>query len=189
VAGAEVRVVSTSSLTRTDGSGQFTLSGLPAGTQELEVRELGSQVQRRPVHLHGGRTARADIQLRNLVTLDPVRTVSARARYDRFETNRRTSLTGTFLTQEDIERRHALQVSDLFGSMVSFRIIGQGPSAQVVNLRGRCSPNVVIENSGNQDINSVPPSLVAAMEIYPTSNGAPAEFTNLCGVVRIWLKQ
>ncbi|MEO6528499.1 MAG: carboxypeptidase regulatory-like domain-containing protein [Gemmatimonadaceae bacterium] len=189
VANALVRVVSTAPVARTNEVGQFTLTGLPAGTQELEIRELGSQVQRRPVDLRAGRTARATIQLKNVFVLEPVRTVSARAKYDRFETNRRTSLTGLFLNQEDIERRHVLQVSDLFGSMVSFVIVGQGPSARVVNLRGRCSPNVVIEYRENQDINSVPPSLVAAIEVYPTTNGAPAEFTNLCGVVRIWLKR
>jgi hypothetical protein len=40
-----------------------------------------------------------------------------------------------------------------------------------------------------QDINSIPPSLIAGIEAYPTTNGAPAEFTNLCGVIRIWVKR
>jgi hypothetical protein len=93
------------------------------------------------------------------------------------------------MRQDDIEKRHVQQVSDLLNSMVSFRIVGQGQYAKVVNLRGRCSPNVVVEYKENQEINTVPVALVAALEVYPTTNGAPAEFTNLCGVIRIWLKQ
>lgn len=189
VANAQVRVVSTTPVTRTDAEGRFALTGLPTGTQELEIRELGSQVQRQPVELRGSRTTRSDIQLRNVVALDPVHTVSTRSRYERFEINRRTSINGIFLTQEDIERRHVQQMSELLNAMVSFRVIGQGQSAKVVNLRGRCSPNIVVEYRENQEINSVPPALVAAVEVYPTTNGSPAEFTNLCGVIRIWLKQ
>jgi hypothetical protein len=68
-------------------------------------------------------------------------------------------------------------------------VYGQGGNARLVNLRGNCSPNIVVDYKPNQDINAVPPSLVAAIEVYPTVNGAPAEFTNLCGVVRIWIKQ
>ena len=189
VANAQVRVVSTAPVAHTDDSGRFALAGLPAGTQELEIRELGSHVHRQPVSLRRDRTTNADIQLRTIVALDPVRTVSNRARYERFEINRRNSINGLFYNQEDIERRHAQQVSDLLNAMASFRVIGQGQSAKVINLRGRCSPNVVVEYRENQEINTVPLALVAAMEVYPTTNGAPAEFTNLCGVIRIWLKQ
>jgi hypothetical protein len=191
VANAQVRIVSTEPLTRTDGEGRFSLGGLPAGTQEIEVREIGSPVQRQPVELRSGRTVQQQLVLRRIVALDTVRTVAARraARYDKFESNRRSSLTGAFFSQKDIERRHLQQVSDLFLSMVSFRVIGQGAGARVMNNRGRCYPNVVVDYKENQDINVVPPSLVAAIEVYPTINGAPAEFTNLCGVIRIWVKQ
>jgi hypothetical protein len=190
VSNAQVRVVSTEPASHTDREGRFTLGGLPSGTQELEVRELGSTVYRQPVELRSGRTARERIVLRQVVSLDTLRTVaSKRERYERFEANRRNSITGTFLTQEDIERRHLQQMSDLFNSMVAFRVVGQGAGARVMNLRGRCYPNVVVDYRQFQDINTVAPSLVAALEIYPTTNGAPAEFTNLCGVIRIWIKQ
>ena len=190
VVGAQVRVVSTEPLARTDDVGQFTLTGLPSGTQELEVRELGATIFRQPVELRSGRTAREEIVLRRVVSLDTMRAVaSKRFRYDKFESNRRTSLTGIFFAQEDIERRHPQEVSDLFDSMVSFRVVGQGSGARLMNLRGRCSPNVVVDYREGQDINSVPPALVAAIEVYPTTNGAPAELTNLCGVVRIWVKR
>jgi hypothetical protein len=190
VADAQVRIVSTEPMTRTDAAGRFALAALPSGTQELEVRELGSTVFRQPVELHAGHDTHEQIVLRRIVSLDTMRTVTARReRYARFERNRRSSLTGSFFTEENLASRHLQQLSDLFNSMVSFRVVGQGPGARVMNLRGRCSPNVVVDYKEGQDINTVPPALVAGLEVYPTTNGAPAELTNLCGVIRIWTKQ
>ena len=115
--------------------------------------------------------------------------MAKRTPYERFETNRRLSITGLFLTQQQIEKRHAQSTSELFSSMPAFRVIGQGPDAQIINARGGCRPNVVVDYTQYQDINDIPPSLIAGIEAYPTTNGAPAEFTNLCGVIRIWVKQ
>jgi hypothetical protein len=189
VANAQVRVVGTTPVTRTDANGWFTLTGLPSGTQEMEVRELGFPVQRRPVDLKRGHTLHQEIQLEGVQSLEGMRAIAARTPYERFETNRRLSITGLFLTQEQIEKRHAQNTSELFSSMPAFRIIGDGPDAAIVNARGGCRPNVVVDYTQFQDINSIPPSLIAGIEAYPTTNGAPAEFTNLCGVIRIWVKR
>jgi hypothetical protein len=189
VANAQVRVVGTTPVTRTDANGWFSLTGLPSGTQEMEVRELGFPVQRRPVDLKRGRTVHQEILLEGVQTLEGMRAMAKRTPYERFETNRRLSITGLFLTQEQIEKRHAQSTSELFSSMPAFRVIGQGPDAQIINARGGCRPNVVVDYTQYQDINDIPPSLIAGIEAYPTTNGAPAEFTNLCGVIRIWVKQ
>lgn len=189
IANAQVRVVGTTPTTRTDANGWFSLTGLPSGTQELEVRELGFPVQRQPVDLRRGRMVRHEIQLAGAQTLEGMRAVATRERYEKFETNRRLSLTGHFLTQEQIEKRHAQNTSELFASIPSFRVVGDGPDAKVINTRGNCRPNVVVDYMQYQEINTVPPSLIAGIEAYPTINGAPAEFTNLCGVIRIWVKR
>ena len=189
IAEAEVRVVGSKPTTRTDANGWFTLTGLPSGTHELEVRELGFPVQRLPVELRRGSTLRQEIQLEGVQTLEGMRTVGRRTRYEKFETNRRLSLTGLFLTQEQIEKRHAQNTSELFSSFAAFRVVGNGPDAVVLNARGGCRPNVVVDYMQFQEINLIPPSLIAGIEAYPTTNGAPAEFTNLCGVIRIWVKR
>jgi hypothetical protein len=186
---AEVRVVGSAPTARTDANGWFTLTGLPSGTHELEVRELGFPVQRLPVELRRNTTLRREIQLEGAQTLEGMRAVAPRSRYEKFESNRRLSLTGLFLTQEQIEKRHAQNTSELFSSFAAFRVVGNGPDAVVLNARGGCRPNVVVDYMQFQDINLVPPSLIAGIEAYPTTNGAPAEFTNLCGVIRIWLKR
>jgi hypothetical protein len=189
VPNAQVRIVGAMPNTRTDANGWFSLTGLPSGTQELEVRELGFPVQRLPVDLKRGQTVRQEINLEGVQTLEVMRTVAARTPYERFETNRRLSLTGVFLTQEQIEKRHAQNTSELFSSMPAFRVVGDGPDAKIVNARGGCRPNVVVDYMQFQEINLIPPSLIAGIEAYPTTNGAPAEFTNLCGVIRIWVKR
>ena len=186
---AEVRVVGTAPVARTDANGWFSLTGLPSGTQELEVRELGFPIQRRPVDLKRNQTVRLEIKLEGAQTLEGMRAVATRSKYDRFETNRRLSITGLFLTQDQIEKRHAQNTSELFSSMPAFRIVGDGPDAKIVNARGNCYPNVVVDYMQFQEINLIPPSLIAGIEAYPTTNGAPAEFTNLCGVIRIWVKR
>ena len=189
VANAQVRVVGATPVTRTDANGWFSLTGLPSGTQEAEVRELGFPVQRRPVDLKRGQTLRLEIELAGVQTLEGMRAVAARTPYERFETNRRLSLTGLFMTEEQIEKRHAQNTSELFSSMSAFRIIGNGPDARIVSARDGCSPNVVVDYMQFQQINQIPPSLIAGIEAYPSTNGAPAEFTNLCGVIRIWVKR
>lgn len=186
---AEIRVVGSAPTARTDANGWFTLTGLPSGTHELEVRELGFPVQRLPVELRRGSTLRREVLLEGVQTLEGMRAVAPRSRYEKFETNRRLSLTGLFLTQEQIEKRHAQNTSELFSSFAAFRVVGNGPDAVVLNARGGCRPNVVVDYMQFQEINLVPPSLIAGIEAYPTTNGAPAEFTNLCGVIRIWLKK
>jgi hypothetical protein len=189
IADAEVRLVGSAPSTRTDANGWFTLTGLPSGTHELEVRELGFPVQRLAVELRRGRMLRQEIVLEGVQTLEGMRTVARRSLYEKFESNRRRSLTGLFLTQEQIEKRHAQNTSELFSSFAAFRVVGNGPDAVVLNARGGCRPNVVVDYMQFQEINLIPPSLIAGIEAYPTTNGAPAEFTNLCGVIRIWVKR
>lgn len=189
VSNAEVRVIGTVPVARTDANGWFSLTGLPSGTQEIEVRELGFPMQRRPVELKRNQTVRLEIRLEGAQTLEGMRAVATRSKYEKFETNRRLSITGLFLTEAQIEKRHAQNTSELFSSMPAFRIIGDGPDAKIVNARGGCRPNVVVDYMQFQEINLIPPSLIAGIEAYPTTNGAPAEFTNLCGVIRIWVKR
>jgi hypothetical protein len=189
IADAQIRLVGATPIARTDENGWFTLAGLPSGTQEVEVRQIGFPMQRFPVDLRRGRTVHQEIQLEGAVTLEGVRTVASLTRIAAFERNRRTSLTGLFLTQEQIEQRRVQNTSELFAGWASFRVMGSGPDAVVVNTRGGCRPNVVVDYLQFQEINLIPPSLVAGIEAYPTTNGAPAEFTNLCGVIRIWVKR
>jgi hypothetical protein len=194
IAGAQVQVLGTAASARTDAQGGFTLHRLPAGTLELEVRQLGFGAARRTVELRGGRTARAEVRLDRAVALDSVRVVARRLKYPEFESHRRFSMWGKFLDEEEIERRHASSVSEIVHTLNGFWVVGSGPGARVVSsspstMGDACEVNVVIDRFPGQRINDVSMSEVAAIESYRRGIGAPPQYRSPCGVIMIWTKR
>ena len=55
--------------------------------------------------LRSERSVTQDVRLQRIVTLDSVLVLARRSRYREFEEHRKRSGFGTFLTEEDIERR------------------------------------------------------------------------------------
>ena len=196
VRGAEVRILSAPILARTNDGGEYLLTGLPAGTQEIEVRQLGYAVIRRPVELRGSVRMRHDVRLDRVVSLDSI-TVRARrsSPYAEFETRRRESIDGKFLTEADIVRIQPKFTSDVVYLNPSFRILGQGPDAKVISsrggLQGNCETLIVIDDIEASTINEVSPPQIAAMEFYPTTAGAPFKHKSKygCGTIMIWTKR
>ena len=193
IAGAQVQVLGTAAAARTDEQGRFTVGRLPAGSLELEVRQLGFAVVRRSVELRGGRTTRAEVRLERAVALDSIHVVVNRLKYPDFETRRRFNMQGTFLDEDEIERRHASSTSELAYTLPGFWVVGSGPGARVVSTRsvlmgGACQANIVIDNMPDQRINDVPASQVAAIESYP-KGGGPPQYQQPCGVIVIWTKR
>jgi hypothetical protein len=190
IAGAQIQVLGTAARTRTDEQGNFALRRLPAGTLELEARQLGYGVVRRSVELRGGRTARVDLRLERVVALDSIRVVARRLKFPEFESRRRFSMWGKFLDEDEIERRHATNASELIYTLPGFWVTGSGAGARVVSARspGACEVNVVIDRVPGQRINDVPASQIAAIESYPRGGGPP-QYQQPCGVIVIWTKR
>ena len=196
VSGAEVRLLSTAASARTNDRGEYLLTGLPAGTHEVEVRQVGYAVVRRPVELRSSRRMRHDVRLDRVITLDSIN-VSARRRsvYAEFETRRRESIDGKFMTETDITRIQPKFTSDVVFLNPSFRVIGQGPDARVISsrggLQGNCETLIVIDDIEAATINEVEPSQIAAMELYPATAGAPFKHKSKygCGTIMIWTKR
>ncbi|HET7188246.1 MAG TPA: carboxypeptidase regulatory-like domain-containing protein [Gemmatimonadaceae bacterium] len=195
LANTQLHLLETAGRVRTDSTGRFTLAALPAGTQLLEAKHIGYRIVQQPVQLLKGREIRADIHLQRVVSLDSVRIVAQRSRYREFERNKRGGF-GRFMTDEDIEKKHALQVTDLLRMTPGMRIEGSGFDAKVVSNRGTislsrasCEVNVVIDNMQHQDINWLQPSDIGAMEIYSGPAGAPVQYDRACGLIVIWTKR
>jgi hypothetical protein len=193
IAGAQIQVLGTAAATRTDEQGNFALRRLPAGTLELEARQLGYGVARRSVELRGGRTSRVDLRLERAVALDSIRVVARRLKYPDFESRRRFSLWGKFLDEDEIEQRHLTNASDLIFTLPGFWVVGAGAGARVVStssasLGGSCEANIVIDRVQGQRINDVPASQIAAVESYPRGGGPP-QYQQPCGMIVIWTKQ
>lgn len=195
LADAQVRVAGANGSAVSDARGRFSLGDLPSGTQVLEVRRLGYLVAQQPVELRSGRTATQDVRLQRIVTLDSVRVLAQRSRYREFDAHRKRNGFGTFLTEDEIDRRHPFQTSDLFLMIPGFRVTGSGLDAKVVSSRGvssltgKCEVNVVIDGMPRQDINLLHPTSIGGMEIYREGQPAPVQYDRGCGVIVIWTKR
>lgn len=190
----QVQVVDAGTPVRTAGDGRFTIPALPAGSQLLEARKVGYRIGRYPVQMTAGRTATQDIVLTKIITLDSVKIVAQRTLFREFEERRRLNSFGSFLRQEQIERRNPTEVSDLMRAY-GFTVTGQGIDTKLYYGRGRksiilgpCPVNVVIDRVPNQDINLVDPREIAGIEVYKGSAGAPSGYEAACGLVLIWTK-
>jgi hypothetical protein len=193
---AQVRVLGTRGTAVSDPRGRFALGDLPSGTQVLEVRRIGYLLAQQPVELRSGRSVAQDVRLRRIVTLDSVLVLARRSRYREFEERRKRGGFGTFLTEEDIERRHPFESSDLFRMIPGFRVSGYGLDAQVQSSRGvgsilmgPCKVNIVLDGMANQDINLIHPSSIGAMEVYRVGQPAPVQYDSRCGLIVIWTKR
>ena len=194
VVGAQVRVIDGGRAARTDGSGRFSLTALPAGTHDIEVKVIGYRVERRPMELRNGVTLHLDVELERAVMLDSVAVVARRVRYPEFERRKREAMSGYFRDEAELSEHHAHNTSELVWTIPGFRVSGQGADAKVVSARGRvsggaCGPVIVVDYLRIERINDVPPSTIGAMEFYPSQISAPMPFRSPCGTIMIWTKR
>jgi hypothetical protein len=199
LASAEVRVPGTAAMGFTDAQGRYSLRGLPAGTQVLEVRHIGYGAVETSVELRSGIVVTSDVRLQRIVNLDSIRIVARRSRYVDFERARKKSLRGIFLGPEDLEQIRVAMTSDIFWRIPGFRVVGNGPDAIVVGSLGGslhpCRANVVINGAPNQPINDVNPFNIGAIAAYTGGGGyndmpeygSPSG--GYCGTILIWTKR
>jgi hypothetical protein len=195
LASAEVRVVGTRASARSDASGRYSLSELPAGTQLLEVRRLGYGIVEIPVELRTDGTITGDVRLQKIANLDSVRVVAIGTRYREFSDHRAHSMYGVFLDPETMEQQHAVSMSDVIRKIPGFVIRGDGPFAQVLSARAPtmapCRANVIVNGIPNQPINDIPPVMVGAVEAYREGEITPNDYFDLrgCATIAIWTKR
>ena len=195
VATAEVRVLGTRTIARSDESGRYSLGDLPAGTQLLEVRRLGYGIVEMPVELRTAATVTSDVRLHKIVNLDSVRVVAIGTRYREFSDHRARSMYGVFLDPETMEKEHAVSMSDIIRKIPGFIIRGEGPFARVLSARAPslrpCEANVIVNGIPNQPINDFPPVMVGAVEAYREGEITPNDYFDRrgCATIAIWTKR
>ena len=176
-------------------AGEFALSGLPAGTQTLEVRVIGFEPKRRTVELRRDSLTKLDVVLdRPVQTLDAVKVYGtgnvAMAEFER----RLKSGWGHFLTPNDIANRHATRATDLFRMIPGVRVAPMRRSfGNAILMRGNCRPTVYLngmrmdDNAATEIDDLANPEEITGVEVY-TAAGRPAEFWgNSCGSVVLWV--
>jgi hypothetical protein len=206
-------------LVRTDQNGRFRMSDLAAAEIVLRVRRLGYQVKNVPVRITGrDRSATVFVTLeQSVASLDPVHTVDADseaalpdARLVAFHQRAQTNSFGRYITEAMIAKAHTPYVSDLMrtlpgvtvrptrvvpgsaskiGNTVRFRNCGvqrESPEANgpLVWLDGVRMPGAEID-----EVTQV--ADVAAIEVYPSLAGIPAQYFDrsaACGTILVWTK-
>ena len=200
--GARVGVAGTDVVGTTSPNGAFALSGLPAGTYSLEVRAIGYAPTRVAVNLARTRPAQVTVAVGDRVTQLETAVVQAdRTKLERDFTGfaeRQKRGMGRYITEEDLARRGAIQLTDALRIIPGMSVVPTGGFGYTVRGRGGCTPDLVLDGmriaDGMQDIDRlVQPNDVAGIEVYNGGSTVPPQLQapggGSCGVVAVWSKR
>ena len=202
VYGAVVSVARTSLLSKTDERGEFRITGVPAGTIEIQARRLGFAPATRSVQLQAGENhGRIDFTLTALPAMLEQVVVQRQGMkytgrlagyYERLQ--RRSS--GQFLTREDFDRNESLSLSQLIARSPGVNSVRLRSGGGAVRMRGRsCRPLVWMDGvpmpAGEVDLDAFPVSTLHGAELYLGSTTAPIDYTaqqnrSSCGTILLW---
>ena len=189
----------------TVGQSALTLGGLGVARVALLPPARDSVTGERPVQALSGVKVRAD------VTASGTSTAGVMGAYEGFESRRRVGM-GAFFKVDEATSSRAQSLSDILAGMRGVFFEGNG-RARAPMLRGfdraRCWPNFFIDGmyfkmgsneresfggGSMQELdNMVPPSTVAAVEVYNNPIGIPPVFDlsahTGCGTILVWTKR
>jgi hypothetical protein len=201
----------------TDSSGIFRFAPLAPGTYFLRATRIGNTPVLKNITVAANERVRVEITLNPIVhqlTAVVVRadsTVTALSDPSGFERRRRMEQ-GVFMTEEQIERRRAINTEQLFLTLPNVRVDTGGI---VLIARGDISFKGLLFHSptpfGAQfvdcvgvqvfvdgavmpqpfDVNSIPPQRIKAIELYRGPATTPLELRSpktVCGTLAIWTK-
>ncbi len=201
--GAMVLLLGTQLSARSDASGVFRLTGLPAGTQSVEIREIGFSPKRFAVDLSPRRasTLAATLDERTNVLKTMEITAKRGSQIEGFDQRKRSGL-GFYMDLDQIQKSGAISSTDLFRQVPGLTVAwdGEGYSVQVNrNVTGAsCPVQYYIDGSpflsmGDDLDQVVRPEEIAAIEVYKSSAETPGQFQGAdggpCGTIVIWTKR
>jgi hypothetical protein len=197
--GAQVYLVGAAVGARADSRGIFHLSGLPAGTQTVEVRQLSFAPKRYTVDLSPTREVRlaavmdAKAQVLNTVTIEG----KPSSNIPGFDDRAKRGL-GTFLDSDEIEKRQSVLTTDLFRTIPGLSVGFDGTNYVVQSSRGQgCQvqwwlDGAPFDNSQNDLDQMIRPDDIAAVEVYKSGSEVPVQFQGTngsCGTILVWTKR
>lgn len=207
VAAATVFVPDRLRVAETDRQGRFVLSGVPVGTQELNVRHLGYAPLSYVLEVSPGLTTEVEIgMVPDPVEMAPIVATATRSRRLEVQGFYERKLwsdvvgAGTFYTAEDIDRRRPVQISQMIADESGIRLQcgARRTDCRLVNSRlssgvtGACSLSFYVDGLPTRGValdDMVKPSEIAGIEIYKGLGSGPAEFPpSRCGLVAVWTR-
>jgi hypothetical protein len=197
--GAQVLLVGTTRSTRADYKGNFRMTGLPAGTQKVEVRLLSYQLKSYVVNLSAVREAHLNAVLDTRAqVLDPVITTATTTTDIPGFDQRMAGGVGTFFTKKQIDLLSPQTITDIFRQVAGMKVMFSNGQYIVVANRANqtCqtaqwyvdgSPYTMNESDNPDEL--FLPSEVEAIEVYNSATSTPPQFMgsqSACGTIVVW---
>ena len=199
--GAQVYLVGTAIGARADSRGLFRLTGLPSGTQTVEVRQISFALKRYTVDLSPTRESRlaAVLDARANVLGEVKVEAKAASSIPGFEDRAKRGM-GNFLTRDDIEKRQSILLTDLFRTIPGLNIVFDGTNYAVLSARAgnRSCPmqwfldGSPFDNSDNSIDQMLRPDDIEGIEVYKSASEVPVQYQGQhasCGTILVWTKR
>lgn len=197
VTDAVIRVDS-SSEGRTDSSGTFELTRVPAGTREVKVLAIGAEPMTIVADILPRETTTLSVQLRPVYTLNTVTTTGtrgARVFAAEFEVRRKSGF-GYMQDSTDIARYP--QFINALRSFPSLNV-QQRPTTLVITVPngkgGDCQPDVLIDGARGtfNHLLDLMSNEIGGVEVYTHASHIPSRFVPAgiqpqCGMILVWTK-
>jgi hypothetical protein len=209
---ALVGVIGTQRSDRTKGPGTFRIDGIPAGTRTVEVRSIGWQPLTFSIDFATNASRDTSVTLnRHVQTLNPVvvlgRTNSTSAMVNAGFDRRRKQGFGAFVTQADIAKHLAFDLTDVLAGIRGIHIEYGTNGYPVPFMRGSangyCLPsfflddmpfNVQLTRDNSAPFSDlaalVPPNTIRGIEVYSSGTMIPPQYdrssSTSCGSIVIW---
>lgn len=203
IAGVRVAVAGSETVAESDDDGVFRLVNAAVGETSLRLKRLGFKPDTVRVPVLAGTTAPVEVVMERLaVELDAVRIVGRQNVSGRMAAfySRMSRGIGHFLTQEQIEKRNAYNMTDLFRLIPGARVTQGSLGRTMVRFRGARNPPLVWLDgtpmyAGEVDLNNFDPRSFAGVEIYSGPSSVPAEFlgnqtmSSSGGTIVLWTRE
>lgn len=203
IAGVRVAVAGSETVAESDDDGVFRLVNAAVGETSLRLKRLGFKPDTVRVPVLAGTTAPVEVVMERLaVELDAVRILGRQNVSGRMAAfySRMSRGIGHFLTQEQIEKRNAYNMTDLFRLIPGARVSQGSLGRTMVRFRGARNPPLVWLDgtpmyAGEVDLNNFDPRSFAGVEIYSGPSSVPAEFlgnqtmSSSGGTIVLWTRE
>jgi len=203
IPGVQVVIADSPFGVRSDSLGKFRLPTMREGTLDVHFRRMGFD----------STTVRTELGRDSVVTLAVVmnavaqslaeQTISADAERMKFMQgfyDRKSSGFGYFVTRDEIEQRHATQVSDALRMIPGVRVVRAGGRSGVRFSRSTigsrdCPPQVYVDGvmAKGMEIDDLTPTDIEGIEVYQGASVIPPQFNDrfgnaICGVIAVWTR-
>jgi len=214
LAGARVTVLDphgatvASAMTGADGSFKF---DLPVGSYQVRARRIGHASRiTQPIAVDSQFVFSVQVVLPpNPVPLDTIRVVAGRVVIERLVPwladagfyHRRHMGFGTFLDRAEIEKKHALVVTDLLEGIPGVQVHCVSANSCAIVMPGAltmfigkpCRPTVVVDGVvSSLGVYSIQVFDLEAIEVYPSPAGVPVQYSGYlspCGAILLWTQR